>query len=269
MTQPRHESPIPVFRQILDYPNVEIEEVRLREEHTDSGPGIVVRLRPLQGIRYACSTCGRVGTRDGKGVSSRRWRDNDLWGIPVFLECDTVRTRCPHCGIRNAGVPWAWPRSRFTRGFEREVARLGRDFPGTTVAAYKGIDRATVLRCMERVRTGADPEPPDPPADLRHILVRTSTLRGKRGRSRDLTAVIQADRNRLIWMGEGSRSRTFETFCRQLTPPQRAEVEWVAGEGAGWFTRCVREYFPQAEQLDRPSLLEAWAIPRPGEDREG
>ena len=68
----------------------------------------------------------------------KRWRHMDFFEYRTFLHAPSPRVTCPTCGIRRARIPWARPRSGFTRDLEGFVAAMAEDFPVTTVARILG-----------------------------------------------------------------------------------------------------------------------------------
>ena len=59
---------------------------------------------------------------------------------------------CPEHGIVVADVPWAYPRSRFTKDYDLTVAWFTVHLPQSAVAKYFRIDWETVCRCVSRTK---------------------------------------------------------------------------------------------------------------------
>ena len=75
-----------------------------------------------------------------------------IWGHRTYLEGPIRRLRCPECeAVRTEEVPWARPRSWFTRFFEDAVGLLAQRRSHTAVAELSGISRATVGSIAERL----------------------------------------------------------------------------------------------------------------------
>lgn len=67
---------------------------------------------------WPCPECGKpVGLHDHD--AERMWRHLDSCGFQTFLHARFPRVNCPEHGVRQARVPWAEPRARFTALFER------------------------------------------------------------------------------------------------------------------------------------------------------
>jgi transposase len=70
------------------------------------------------GEEFACPECGKkLGVYDH--AEERTWRHLDSCQFATMLRARIPRVQCPEHGVRQAGVPWAEPRSRFTLLFER------------------------------------------------------------------------------------------------------------------------------------------------------
>lgn len=67
---------------------------------------------------FTCPECGaKCGLHDHD--EERTWRHLDSCHFETYLHARVPRVRCPDHGVRQASVPWAEPRSRFTLMFER------------------------------------------------------------------------------------------------------------------------------------------------------
>ncbi len=123
-----------------------VESVDLDRE----AEGLSVRLNFESGGTFPCGSCGR---RDCKAYDTywKQWRHLDFFAHRTFLHAPVPRVKCPWCGVRRAGVPWARLRSRFTHGLEEFVTDLAADLPVTTVARLLG-EHDTRLGYMLRNR---------------------------------------------------------------------------------------------------------------------
>lgn len=86
------------------------------------GDFVVVAVRPYKSRSRRCPVCGRAcAVYDGR-PAPRRWRALDVGASKCYLEYAPARVECPEHGVHVESVPWARPRSRFTRPFEDWVA---------------------------------------------------------------------------------------------------------------------------------------------------
>lgn len=110
-----------------------VENVRL-----DRRRGVFsVHLNFVRGGTFVCGACGRRGCK-AYDTHWKRWRHMDFFEYRTFLHAPSPRVSCPDCGIRNARLGWARPRSGFTRGLENHVVEMAGDFPVAIVARILG-----------------------------------------------------------------------------------------------------------------------------------
>ena len=115
-------------------------------------PDRVVVEVALRRRRLLCPDCGystraRKDTRPGCSV----WRHLDLGVWRLEIHCHRRRLWCPLHGARTEGVPFARPRSEFTRDFECLVAWLATRTDKTTITRVLRVDWYTVGRIIKRV----------------------------------------------------------------------------------------------------------------------
>lgn len=106
---------IDLYAQILDINRPwYVEDVKLQTE-TER---VDVWLAHEQKILWACPECGReLACRDH--AEARTWRHLDTCQFKTFIHARIPRVDCPEHGVRQARVPWAEPKSRFTLLMER------------------------------------------------------------------------------------------------------------------------------------------------------
>ncbi|MGN1414765.1 MAG: transposase [Anaerovoracaceae bacterium] len=160
----------------------------------------------------------------------------------VEIECETHRVSCPEHGVVTAAVPWAYPRSRFTRDFDLTVAWLATHLPRSAVSNYMRIDWETVGHCITRTLNDIEPERSRRLDGLVHIGIdETSYKKGHKY----ITVVVNHDTNTVVWASEGHGKSVLEKFYQSLTPEQLSSIKVVTGDGARWITDCVNEYTPR------------------------
>ncbi|MDE2763942.1 MAG: transposase family protein [Gemmatimonadota bacterium] len=96
-----------------------------------------VQLNFESGGTFACSGCGR---RNCKAYDThwKEWRHLDFFEYRTVLHAPSPRIVCPACGIRQARLPWARLRARFTLGLEAFVADMAEEVPVAAVARFLG-----------------------------------------------------------------------------------------------------------------------------------
>jgi transposase len=101
------------------------------------------------GARFACPECGTdCGVYDH--AEERTWRHLDTCQLQTLLRARVPRVRCPEHGVRQARVPWAEPKSRFTLLFERFAIDVMLETDGTGAAKILGLSWDEVQHLKER-----------------------------------------------------------------------------------------------------------------------
>ena len=181
----------------------------------------------------------------------------DWGGILVEIECSTHRGCCPKHGAVTAAVPWAYPGSSFTKGFDLTVTWLAKYLPRSAVANFMRIDWQTVGSCISRSLHDLEPE------RFRRLdgLVRigideTSYRKGHKY----ITVIVNHDTNTVVWVANGHGRSVLEQFYKTLTDEQLSSIKVVTGDGARWITDCVNEFTPDCERCVDPFDVVEWAM---------
>ena len=206
----------------------------------DWADDLVVEVTP-RWRRPRCGGCGRK--RGGYDRRPRRlWKHLSLGRTTVWLAYAPRRVRCRDCGVRTEQVPWAAARSRFTEAFEELVAYLSQITDRTKVTELVGIAWATVGDIVERVVERR--------LDAKRLdgLVRIGIDEfSYRKWHRYVTVVVDHQRRRVVWAGEGRSSESLGRFFELLGPERRAAIETVTIDMAAGYRSAVQTWVPQAE----------------------
>ena len=219
------------------------------------GDSIVVRVRPHKREQLRCPTCGRrCECHDHE--PTRRWRAMDLARSRCFLEYRPARVRCPEHGVRVERVPWARPRSRFTRDFEDWVACLAVRCCMSAVSRVARVEWHSVGGICKRVYDDIESQRGAGRFDgLRRIGIdETSYKKGHKY----LTVVVDHDRGCLVWAHEGYGRDVLNVFLDELTREQRRGIEVVTADGAKWIKTLVRRRCPNARWVMDPFHVVEW-----------
>jgi transposase len=149
---------------------------------------------------------------------------------------------CPRCGIHIEKVPWARRDSRFTIDFEDMAAYLAQITNKTEAAAILGIAWATVGNIVERVV--AEKLDPERLAHLKRIGIDEFSYRR---RHRYITVVVDHDKQRVVWAGEGNSANTLDTFFAELGEDAAAKLETITIDMAGGYIKSVEKNAPNAQ----------------------
>lgn len=102
---------------------------------------IEAHVRPYKRIRCQCPICRKkCATYDHQSKKESSWRANSINGVPIVLMYQPVRIQCPQHGVLTEYMPWSDGSSRFTEGFNNEVAFMALTCPKTVVSQYFGIN---------------------------------------------------------------------------------------------------------------------------------
>ena len=219
------------------------------------GDSIVVRVRPHRREQLRCPVCGRrCECHDHE--PTRRWRAMDLARSKCYLEYRPARVSCPEHGTLVERVPWARPRSRFTRDFEDWVACLAVRCCMSAVARVARVEWHSVGGICKRVYDDVEAQRGVARFDgLRRIGIdETSYKRGHRY----LTVVVDHDRGCLVWAHEGYGRDVLSLFLDELTREQRRSIEVVTADGARWIKALVRRRCPNARWVMDPFHVVQW-----------
>jgi len=192
--------------------------------------------------RFQLLTCPVCGTQvKGRFEEKlRRWRHLAIWGVTTWIEGPIRRLRCPTCRkVRTEAVPWARPRSTFTRPFEDVVGFLAQQLNHTAVATLTGISWVTVGSIARRL---VDELLHDDRFDnLRRIGVDEISYRRHHNY---LTVVIDHDRQRVVWAAEGKSADVLAQFFELVGPDRCASIELVSIDMSAAYEKATRQAVP-------------------------
>ena len=216
---------------------------------------VVVHARPVARARRRCGLCGARCPRYDLGAGRRRWRALDLGTVQAFIEADAPRVSCARHGVVVAEVPWARHGGGHTRAFDDTVAWLVCHTSKSAVRQLLRIAWPTVGAIITRVSADIDARV-DRLAGLRRIGIDEISFR--RGQNY-LTAVVDHDTRRLVWLGEGRTKATLEAFFDQLGHERATRITEVTADAAHYIAAVVADRAPQAVRCADPFHVVAWA----------
>ena len=165
------------------------------------------------------------------------------------------RVACPACRkVRTLEVPWARTGSRYTRAFEGQVAWLAQRMDLSSLARLTRCGWDAVHRIVARVVNDHLVE--DRFEGLRRIGV--DEVSYKKGH-KYLTVVVDHDRRRVVWIGEGKSAETLGAFYDELGPQRCEGLEFVTMDGGSAYRLATTEHAPQAVICMDPFHVMKWA----------
>jgi len=196
-----------------------------------------------EGVKFGCPECA-VDAPVYDHSAERVWRHLDVCEFSLFLHAALPRVECPEHGVRQARVPWADPRARFTLLMERWAVEMLRG--GLSVSAagrllklswdelWHILDRA-VARGLKRkvVRV------------IKRLGVDEKAIAK---RHKYLTLVFDLERKTVEFIGLDREAASLTPFLLSLTPAQRAGIEAVALDMCPAYIRALLDHLPEADQ---------------------
>jgi transposase len=212
-----------------------VDEVQLQLVDGD----VVVRLEVEKSAKLLCPTCGEAAPRYDR-TDERRWRHLDTCQYRTMIAARLPRVKCATHGVLQVKVPWADGHSRFTAMFEAWAIRVLKETATLSATAellkltwdeadgifIRAVSRGLVRRTDEPVRAiGID----ETSFQKRHEYV---------------TIALDLEGDRVLWVGDGRRQATLESFWRCLTPEQREAVEVVTMDMWDPYVAATRTSLP-------------------------
>lgn len=223
-----------VFKRLLGVTSTSVEDVGFKGEE------LVLDVSP-RWRRPRCPECGKPGTIH-ETREPRLWRDLAFGKTVTMVRYAPRRVDCETCGVHVEAVPWAAPKSRFTRRMEELVAYLAQQMSKTAVCKLAGIDWRTVGTIVARIiGEKLDPTRLD---DLTVIGVDELSFRRNHNY---VTVVVDHVRQRIVWVGEGKSSATLAEFFKALGPERAKLLTHVTMDLSAAYRSSVTTHAPQAE----------------------
>ena len=229
-------------------------------EFDDVDDALIISVRPVKRERSRCGVCRRRCPGYDLGAGRRRWRTVDVGLVMAFVEATTPRVRCAQHGVVVAAVPWARHGAGHTRCFDDQVAWLVRNMSKTAVAQLLRTSWRTVGAIVTRVVADLDAQANGKGhnrlAGVRRIGI--DEISYKRGR-KYLMVVVDHDRGRLLWAGDGRTKKTLAGFFDLLGEQRCAQIELVSADGADLIADLVGLRCPNAKLCMDPFHVVSWA----------
>lgn len=173
----------------------------------------------------------------------RRVRDRDCLDRRVWLDVPIRRLDCHHCDARVAEhIAWLDRRSRVTHRVRLWVEALAQLLPIAHVAKLTGLHWHTIKRIdqqrLERLHGEFSAQDA-----CRLVMDEFALHKGHRY----ATVVMDAQRMRVLWVGEGNSREAIRPFFEALGPEGCERIEAVAMDMNTAFDLEVRQHCPNAE----------------------
>lgn len=196
---------------------------------------LVATVRP-RWRKPRCGECGKRAPGYDALPKPRLWRALAFGAVEVFLEYTMRRVECPRCGVRVEQVSWTAFGSRFTKQFEEMVAYLAQLTDQTAVTKLMGVSWRAVGNIVERIV--ADRLDSTRLDGLRRIGIDEFSYRKHH---RYVTTVVDHDRGKVVWAGEGKGGDTLRAFFDELGVERLAKLEIITMDMSAGYLSAIKE----------------------------
>jgi transposase len=173
----------------------------------------------------------------------RRVRERDCFDRRVWLDVPIRRMDCHHCGARVVEqIAWLDRRSRVTHRLRAWVEALTQLLPIAHVAQLTGLHWHTI-KTIDRQRLEQLHGEFAAGAVRRLVMDEFALHKGHRY----ATVIMDAQRMRVLWVGEGNSREAIRPFFELLGEHGSRQIEAVAMDMNTAFDLEVRQHCPNAE----------------------
>jgi len=214
---------------------------RIQRIETPTESTLQVILEPDPQVLPRCRCCGEpcALTHDRHW---RRVRDRDLLDRHLTLELPIRRVECLACGHKGVErLEWLSPHQRITRRLAAWVEALAQLLPIRHVCQLTGLHWHTV-KSIDKRRLADRHGGFDASGVTRLVMDEFALHKGHRY----ATVVMDAESQRVLWVGEGNSRAAIRPFFEQLGGQCR-HIEAVAMDMNTAFDLEVRQHCPRAE----------------------
>lgn len=216
------------------WPGFDLTDLRIQPHR------VTARLEPCGQGALVCSGC----LQPCGSVHDSQWRlirDLPMLGHRVDLEMLIRRVVCPHCGPRLQHIDWLGRYQRVTQRLAQTVAAWCSKLPAAHVAEYFELHWSTVREIDRRhLRQRLSELPIAQPKRL--IMDEFALHKGHRYAS----VVLDADTNRVLWIGLGRSRASVREFFTSLGREGCARIQAVAMDMNTAYDLEVRLHCPKA-----------------------
>jgi transposase len=190
--------------------------------------------------RLRCSAC-RSDQVWAQGSVERIFRTIPIGSKPVDIEFHVPRVYCFSCGeTRQVKIPFADPKKRYTRAFERYALELSRHMTIKDVAQHLGVSWDTIKDIQARSLQRRFGKPKL--HKLKEIAIDEIAI-GKGHHY--LTVVLNLQSGAVVFVGDGKGVEALKPFWKRLRRA-RAKIRAVATDMSAAYIRAVRDHLADA-----------------------
>jgi transposase len=209
----------------------------LKTEYSEGTVIFTVQQRP-----HTCR-CPQCGSRDliHHGHEPRVFKAVPIGNKPVRIVLPIPRVECRHCKIvRQVTLPFADPRRRYTRAFERYALELSRLMTIQDVAQHLGVSWDTIKDIQKRDLQQRFKKPRL--GKLKQIAIDEISIGHGH---RYLTVVLNLESGAVVFVGDGKGADALDPFWGRLRAA-KAQVEAVATDMSPAYIQAIRAHLGDA-----------------------
>ena len=202
---------------------------------------LLIRLKPDPAIAPRCGKCLHECSQV-HDFRNRRIRERDLLDQRLWLSIPLRRVHCNRCNTATTEhLEWLDPWSRMTRRLTSWVEVLTQILPIRHVSQLVGLHWHTVKE-IDKQRLEREVGTFDAVGVTHLVMDEFALHKGHRY----ATVIMDADRSRVLWVGEGNSREAIRPFF-ELMGKQCLQIKAVAMDMNTAFDREVKAHCPQAE----------------------
>lgn len=214
---------------------------RVVDVDLDTGEGRVEVHVAHGGGGLQCPDC--CSPAPGYDVRERRWRHLDTCQYQTILVAKVPRVECGDHGVRQVGVPWAEPGSRFTALFEAVVIDWLQETSASAVGRQLGLTWEQVDGVMQRaVRRGLARRDVALPE---HIGVDETSFQK---RHEYVTIVHDAETGKVVHVADSRKKEVLTEFYGRFALEDRERVQSVTMDMSAAYIGATKDAIPDAEK---------------------
>jgi transposase len=193
------------------------------------------------GRLWRCPKCDReLPVYDHE--QERSWRHLDTGGFPTYIKARPPRVACPQDGVHQVLLPWAEPKSRHTKAFERFCIDVLKE---TDISGAANILKMSWDQCfgiMERaVARGKARKESRVPA-----LIGVDEKAARKGHSY-LTLVYSITDSTVEYIADDRKQSSLDGYFSSFSPEERERIQAVAMDMWEPYINSVTEHLTDAK----------------------
>ena len=175
--------------------------------------------------------------------SKKKVRDLNMTENTVILYLNNRKIYCPECNkIRVEHHDFVAPNKRITKRLERYIFELCKHMTIKQVAKHldldwktiKAIDKSFLEKQFEKVDY----------SDLKILAIDEIS---QKKRHKYLTIILNYETGRIVWIGNGRKKETLDSFFNGMTEEEKNNIEAVAMDMWRPYMKAAKEYIPNAK----------------------